>query len=186
MLRRGPFLALFTIAFVYNGIAASLLTFVALYTQKTGGFSAFGSVSLVSLFYVALTLGRFACAALADRLGYARTFVLLAIGVVLTYPLVVLGGHPLLVSAGVFGTGLSLSGLFPTVLADGARRYPGQTGAVTGTLTVALTLGSILPPLWTGVLADATSLQIALGANYVMAALLVALAWYLGRSHATG
>ena len=181
MLRQGPFLALFAIAFVYNGIAASLLSWVALFTQGLGGFSAFGSVSLVSVFYVALTAGRFACAAVAERLGYARTFALLAVGVALSYPLVVLGGRPWLVTLGVFGTGLSLSGLFPTVLADGARRYPGQTGAVIGTLTVALTLGSMLPPLWTGVVADAAGLQVALGANYAMALLLLVLARYLGR-----
>ena len=182
MLRRGPFLALFAIAFIYNGIATSMLSWVAVFTQGLGGFSAFGSISLVSLFYVALTAGRFGCAVIADRLGYARMFALLATGVALTYPLVVMGGRPWLVAAGVFGTGLSLSGLFPTALADGARRYPGHTGAVTGTLTVALTSGSLLPPLWTGVLADATSLQMALGVNYLMAIVLLALARYLRQS----
>lgn len=39
MLLERPFLALFTIAFIYNGIASSLLNWVALYTQGLGGFS---------------------------------------------------------------------------------------------------------------------------------------------------
>ncbi|MGI6375153.1 MAG: MFS transporter [Anaerolineae bacterium] len=181
MLLERPFLALFLVAFIYNGIASSLLNWVALYTQALGGFSALGSVSMVALFYVGLTAGRFICAALAERLGYGRTFLALALGVLATYPLVVLGAQPLTVSAGVFGAGLSLSGLFPTALADAARRYPGQTGAVTGTLTVALTLGSIIPPAWTGVLADAAGLQVALGVNYALALLLLGLARYLWR-----
>jgi len=182
MLRERPFLALFLIAFIYNGVAVSLLTWIAVFTQKSAGFSTFVSVSMISVFYVALTIGRFVCALVAERLGYAGTLLLLAFGITLTYPLVVLGSHPLVVGVGVFLTGLSLSGLFPTTLADGARRYPAQTGIVTGTLNVALTLGSLVPPLWTGVVASLAGLQVALGVNYGLVLLLIVLAWYLGRS----
>jgi fucose permease len=182
MLRERPFLALFLIAFVYNGVAVSLLTWIAVFTQDSAGFSTFVSVSMISVFYVALTAGRFLCALVAERLGYAGTLLLLAFGVTLTYPLVVLGSHPLVVGAGVFLTGLSLSGLFPTALADGARRYAAQTGIVTGTLNVALTLGSLVPPLWTGIVAGMAGLQMALGVNYSLVLLLIILARYLGRS----
>jgi fucose permease len=182
MLRERPFLALFLIAFIYNGVAVSLLTWIAVFTQKSAGFSTFVSVSMISVFYVALTIGRFACAVVAERLGYAGTLLLLAFGITLTYPLVVLGSHPLVVGAGVFLTGLSLSGLFPTTLADGARRYPAQTGIVTGTLNAALMLGSLVPPLWTGFVAGMAGLQLALGVNYGLVLLLIVLARSLGRS----
>jgi len=182
MLRERPFLALFLIAFVYNGVAVSLLSWIAVFTQESAGFSTFVSVSMISVFYVALTTGRFVCAAVAERLGYAGTLLLLAFGITLTYPLVVLGSQPLVVGVGVFLTGLTLSGLFPTALADGARRYPEQTGIVTGTLSVALTLGSLVPPLWTGVVAGMAGLQVALGVNYGLVLLLIILARYLGRS----
>jgi fucose permease len=183
MLRERPFLALFLIAFIYNGVAVSLLTWIAVFTQKSAGFSTFVSVSMISVFYVALTIGRFVCAVVAERLGYAGTLLLLAFGITLTYPLVVLGSHPLVVGAGVFLTGLSLSGLFPTTLADGARRYPAQTGIVTGTLNAALMLGSLIPPLWTGFVAGMAGLQLALGVNYGLVLLLIVLAWSLGRSN---
>ena len=183
MLRERPFLALFLIAFIYNGVAVSLLTWIAVFTQKSAGFSTFVSVSMISVFYVALTIGRFACAVVAEQLGYAGTLLLLAFGITLTYPLVVLGSHPLVVGAGVFLTGLSLSGLFPTTLADGARRYPAQTGIVTGTLNAALMLGSLIPPLWTGFVAGMAGLQLALGVNYGLVLLLIVLAWSLGRSN---
>jgi fucose permease len=181
MLRARPFLALFLIAFIYNGIAVSLLSWIAVFTQASAGFSSFVSVSMISVFYVALTAGRFMCAVVAERLGYTVTLLLLACGIALTYPLVVLGRHPLAVAAGVFLTGLSLSGLYPTALADGARRYPAQTGTVTATLSVALTLGGLAPPLWTGVLADLLGLQAALGVNYGLVLLLIVLARYLRR-----
>lgn len=181
MLREGPFLALFLIAFVYNGVAVSLLGWVAVFMQRSAGFSTLLSVGMVSVFYVALTAGRFLCAAFAERVGYAAILLVLALGITLTYPLVVLGINSLLAAAGIFLTGLSLSGLFPTALAYGARLYPEQTGTVTGTLTVALTLGSMVPPLWTGVVADGWGFQTALGLNYVLVLPLILIALYLGR-----
>ena len=59
MLRAGPFLALFAIGFIYNGVAVSLLGWVAIFMQQSAGFSMLASVSMISVFYVALTIGRF-------------------------------------------------------------------------------------------------------------------------------
>ncbi len=182
MLRDAPFLALFVIGFIYNGVAVSLLGWVAVFMQKSAGFSMLFSVSMISVFYVALTIGRFLCAGYAERIGYAKTLLVLAFGITLTYPLVVLGiNNPLLMVTGVFLTGLSLSGLFPTSLAYGSRLYPEQTGTLSGTLSVALTLGSMVPPLWTGVIAGIWSFQVALGVNYLLVLPLIFLAIYLGR-----
>lgn len=181
MLRHGPFLALFVIAFTYNGVAWSLLGWVALFMQRAAGLSTLLSVSLISVFYIALTIGRFLCAAYAEKVGYGAIFLVLACGITVTYPLVVLG-NPAVVAVGVFLTGLSLSGLFPTALAYASRLYPEQTGTVTGTLSIAMTLGSMAPPLWTGIIADRWSFQTALGVNYLMVLPLVFIALYLGRS----
>lgn len=180
MLREGPFLALFFIAFAYNGVAWSLLGWIAVFMEQSAGLSTFLSISMITLFYVALTVGRFLCAAYAERIGYAVTLLILAIGITLTYGLVV-WGNPLVVAVGVFLTGLSLSGLFPTTLAYGAQRYPEQTGAVSGILNVAMTMGSMVPPVWTGMIAERWSFQVALGVNYVMVLPLIFLALYLGR-----
>ncbi|MBV7339399.1 MFS transporter [Chloroflexi bacterium TSY] len=148
--------------------------------QQSAGLSTFFSISMISIFYIALTGGRFICAAVAERVGYARLLLVLAIGITLTYPLVLLENN-LVVVIGVFLTGLSLSGLFPTALAFGARLYPEQTGTMTGTLNVAMTLGSMVPPLWTGVIAERTSFQVALGVNYMMVLPLILIALYLRR-----
>ena len=184
MLREGPFLSLFLIAFIYNGVATSLLGWVALYMQESAGFSTFFAVSMISVFYVALTIGRFMCAAFAERTGYAVTLLVMAVGLTLTYPLVVLGNNSILVVAGVFLSGLSFSGLFPMALAYGTRLYPEQTGTVTGTLNVAMTVGAMIPPLWTGIIAESWGMQIALGINYIMVLPMIFLALYLGRVEA--
>jgi FHS family glucose/mannose:H+ symporter-like MFS transporter len=182
LLRQGPFLALFVIGFIYNAVAVSLLGWVAIYMQQSAGFSTFFSISMISVFYVALTIGRFLCAAFAERIGYAIVFLALAVGITLTYPLVLVGSQPLLVVMGVFLSGLSFSGLFPTALAYGSRLYPEQSGTVSGTLSVALTLGSMIPPLWTSVMADSWGFQVALGVNYLLVPPLILLALYLRRA----
>lgn len=179
MLRQGPFLGLFAIAFIYNGVAWSLLGWIALFMQESAGFSTILSLSMVSIFYAALTIGRFICAAVADQLGHTRILTILTVGIGLTYPIVVFGGSPWLVMVGVFLTGLSLSGLFPTALAFGSQRYPQQTGTMTGILSVAMTIGSMLPPFWTGIIADAWNFQAALGVNYSMVLLLIGVVIYL-------
>jgi len=179
MLRSGPFLALFAIAFIYNGVAYSLLGWVALFMQESAGFSAFFSISLISIFYVALTVGRFACAAISERVGYTTTLLGLAVGITATYPLVVVSSTGLWVAVGGFLSGLSLSGLFPTSLAFGSHLYPQQSGTVAGTLSVSMTLGAMIPPLWTGVIAEQWNFQAALGVNYVMVLALLGVAIYL-------
>ena len=181
MLRNVGFLSLFLIAFIYNGVAFSLLGWVAVFMQESAGLSTFYSISMISVFYVALTAGRFLCAAYAERLGYAATLLILAAGLVITYPLVVFSTTTAPLVIGIFFTGLTLSGLFPTALAYGTRLYPQQSGAVTGLLNVAMIAGAMLPPLWTGVFSDIWSFQTALGINYSMAWLLLAVCLYLGR-----
>ena len=181
MLRNAGFLSLFLIAFIYNGVAFSLLGWVALFMQESAGFSTFSSISMISVFYIALTAGRFLCAAYAERLGYAATLLILAAGLALTYPLVIFSTTAAPLVIGIFLTGLTLSGLFPTALAYGTRLYPQHSGAVTGVLNVAMTIGTMLPPLWTAIFSDLWSFQTALGINYSMALLLLAVCVYLTR-----
>ena len=181
MLRNAGFLSLVLIAFIYNGVAYSLLGWVALFMQESAGLSTFYSISMISVFYVALTAGRFICAAYAERLGYAVTLLILAVALALTYPLVVFSTTAAPLVIGIFLTGLTLSGLFPTALAYGTRLYPQHSGAVTGLLSVAMTIGTMLPPLWTAFFSDLWSFQTALGINYTMALLLLAVCLYLTR-----
>ena len=181
MLRNAGFLSLVLIAFIYNGVAYSLLGWVALFMQESAGLSTFYSISMISVFYVALTAGRFICAAYAERLGYAVTLLILAAALALTYPLVVFSTTAAPLVIGIFLTGLTLSGLFPTALAYGTRLYPQHSGAVTGLLSVAMTIGTMLPPLWTAFFSDLWSFQTALGINYTMALLLLAVCIYLTR-----
>jgi hypothetical protein len=69
-------------------------------------------------------------------------------------------------------------------LAYGTRLYAEQTGTVTGTLNVAMTLGAMLPPYWTSLIAQRWGLHAALTFNCFMLIPLIYLGLYLLRTEA--
>ena len=104
-----------------------------------------------------------------------------ALGEELIDPLVVSGGGLIWIAAGVALSGLFLSGLYPTGLAFATRRFPEIAGTVAGSMAAALTLGSMLPPWWTGVAAGARGLSFAIWLNYALVVPLIGIALYLQR-----
>jgi fucose permease len=181
----GILLPLFATAFLYNGVAWSLLGWIKVYVQQGGMPPGLLSSGILSLFYAALTLGRFACAHLTERLGYGKTLLLCGVGATLAYPLVTFSHYPGRIAAGVFFSGLFLSGLYPTAVAYGTRQFPAHGGAISGSMSAALTLGSMLPPWWTGIVADTRSLSFAIGLNYILVVPLLGIGWYLAQRDKT-
>lgn len=177
----GVLIPLFAVAFLYNGVSWSLLGWIKVYVQPQGASSSLLPSIMLSLFYAALTFGRFSCAHLTERLGYGRTLLLCALGAALSYPLVTFSHHPGRIAAGVFFSGLFLSGLYPTAVASGTRRFPALAGTISGSMAAALTLGSMLPPWWTGVVADARGLPFAISLNYVLVVAVLVIALPLAR-----
>ena len=166
-------------AFIYNGVAWVLLGWVNMYLQEGGGVSPFLATSMISLFYVGLTTGRFVCAAVAERIGYGNSIRILSVGAAISLLLVILGGHPLLIVFGVIMSGLFLSGLYPTALAFANNLFPALAGTVVATMSLAMNLGTMLPPWWTGIIAEKTNFKIAVGANYILMLPLLWIAWRL-------
>lgn len=91
-----------------------------------------------------------------------------------------LGSANVLGALGVFICGLFIAGLFPTALAYGNRLFPDLAGTVSGTMSVAMILGTMVPPWWTGVAAETWSFQTAIGLNF---ALVLPLIWIAVRLH---
>ena len=182
LLAGNPVLAtLLLVAFGYNGVSFSLLGWVKTYLDLAGNVQPFLSTGMISIFYAALTLGRFICGTVARRLGYAPTVLMCAAGTAVAYPLVVVSQAPALLATGVFLSGLFLSGLYPTALAIAMSTFNEKAGTVTGLLTTAMTAGSMLPPWWTGAIADAAGFRTAMAVNMVIVFMLVAAALALVR-----
>ncbi len=173
------FLMLFAVAFCYNGVAVPLLGWISTYLDQAGTLHPFWSASMISIFYVALTAGRFICGALAKRLGFERTIFACALGAAAAYPLVITAVDPWALGIGVLLSGLFLSGLFPTALAVANAAFPERPGTATAVLSTAMTMGSLLPPWWTGAIADIWSFQGALLINASMIVVMLVAAFII-------
>ncbi|HHW09197.1 MAG TPA: MFS transporter [Firmicutes bacterium] len=154
------FAGLFMVAFLYNGTANGLIGWINSYLlEKADVMPSILAANMVSLFYLALTIGRFLWSGVVQDWGYARVILICAAGPVAAFPLVIWGGNSLLVALGVMASGLFFSGLYPTALAYAADRRPELAGTITGTLSMAMTLGSMSVPWLTGIIAGRTGFQ---------------------------
>lgn len=161
------FLLLFLISFIYNGSATSLVGWINTHMNEMQYSTILGS-SMVTIFYIGLTIGRFVCGYFSDRVGFSRTILICSFGSLLFYPLAIYFSQPILISIGVFLAGLFLSGLFPTALAYANRLFPSSAGTVTGTLSTAMSLGAMIVPWLVGLLADQAGFQAGLSLGYAL------------------
>lgn len=147
------FLLLFAVSFIYNGSATSLVSWINTYLDQSS-MPLFLGAGMVSIFYLGLSSGRFACTFLVERLGSVRLILLCAIGSMLFYPLVIFGSTPFLLGGGILLCGFFLGGLHPTGLALATRLYPEIGGTVASLLAMALTFSSMTVPWLIGLVAD--------------------------------
>jgi fucose permease len=115
-----------------------------------------------ALFNSAMFLGRLANAPLVARVGGRFSLQASGVGLVLATILLLIPGGVALAVAAFMLVGLSVAGVIPTVLTEGARLAPGQSGAVAGGLLAAVYLSYVLWPPLIGALAERFSLQAAL------------------------
>ena len=181
------FAGLLSVAFLYNSTAWGLIGWINTYLKERADIVPQAlAAQMIPLFYIALTTGRFTWSRIAEGLGYGRVILLCALGPVVAFPMVIWGSNPWLVSTGVFVCGLFLSGLFPTSLAYATSRRPDITGAIAGTMSVAMSLGTIVVPWLTGIIASRTSFQTGMTFIYLMVWALLAVSMAVSRVGAAG
>jgi FHS family glucose/mannose:H+ symporter-like MFS transporter len=111
-----------------------------------------------TLFWLAMTIGRFATGALIGRLPHLRLTALLSGGGALFALLALLPRAPLPVALCVGLAGLCFSGIFSLVLSEAAERFPSVAGTAFGGVVAAGGLGGAVVPWIVGALAG-TSLD---------------------------
>ncbi|NLK07094.1 MAG: MFS transporter [Firmicutes bacterium] len=153
------------IAFTYNGIANGLLGWVTTYFQETGRIVVFLSFGAVSLHYAGVSAGRFTCGFLSSRFKPGQIIMMCGLGGLVGYTLVLTGTSTAFLVAGLLIGGLSLAGLYPTALAHAHSMGSGPRGTVTAFMRIAMSLGSMLPPLWTGLIAAQWGLKAGMAVN---------------------
>jgi len=159
------YLALTAIAFLYNGVAGSIIGWVNVYLSSLFGFSTMAASMILSLYSAGILAGRALSGAFIEKLGYGRILLIGSVGSFLTLLLAVLSPAGWLAACGYALTGLFFSALLPTALAVGGTIFPGVMGAVSSSMVGAAALGSMVIPWVTGVLAEASSIRGAMGLN---------------------
>lgn len=173
LLRMPVVVQLCLIVFSFNGVAWVLIGWVKKFVQGNETASGWLSTWMIVFFYLGLTVGRLTFSHISDRIGLLKSIQLCALGTALAYPFVILSHALVGVGIGIFLCGLSLSTLFPSSLAYGSTLLPNRRGALAGTMGIAMNLGSMLPPFWTGFIGDHFTLPTAIRANYLLALFLL-------------
>lgn len=171
------FIGLWLVAFLYNSTALGLIGWINTYlADRTDLAASMLAANMVAVFYVALTTGRFMWSRMVDGIGYDRAILLCAIGPVLAYPLVIWSAHIWIIAAGVMVCGLFFAGLYPTALAYATRRQPELTGSISGAMAMAMSLGTMVVPWLTGIIAARAGFQTGMAFIYILVIALLAVA----------
>ena len=132
--------------FVYVGAEGSFGGWIATYARESGLGNAAEAAYLTSVFWGALTLGRFLSVLVAMRLTPRQVLATDLLGVLLSVVLLSLGPHSrTLTWLGAAGAGLSMASIFPTTLSL-AERHMTISGAVTSLFFVGASTGGMVIP----------------------------------------
>jgi len=155
VLRQPAFLGLCLSQALYVGAETGFSSWMPTYFQKRlpGGAAWEGLV--VSVFWVAMTVGRAASGPLMARVSLTRLAGAMAAGGASGAALALVWATPLTTMAFVAWTGLCFSGIFGLVLAEAGERYPRAAGTVFGGVVAAGGVGGAVMPWAVGALADA-------------------------------
>ncbi len=135
--------------------------------------------TLNSLFWAGLGLGRLASARLSEAWGYEAFVAAAAAAAAVALTPGLLTRSVPVATASFFLTGLGFAGIFPTLLAIGGRRFPQQSGAVSGGLIFCSGLGGMLFPSAMGYVAEGWGVRAAMGLAYGAAAALAVVATWI-------
>ena len=179
-LRQPVFLALCLCQALYVGAEVGFASWMPTYFLRHLPGAAWAG-AVVSVFWVAMTLGRLVTGALVTRLPLLRLTLFLAVGgtVGAALALAWTAPGPTMVLVGV--TGLCFSGIFGLILAEAGERYPRFAGTAFGAVVAAGGIGGAVVPWAVGALADTgAGLRGALLLVPLAMAVLTALVYRLG------
>jgi len=182
VLRQPVFLALCLSQALYVGAEVGFASWMPTYFGRRlpGGAAWAGAV--VTVFWIAMTLGRFATGALVTRLPLLRLTLFLAAGGTVGSALALVWTAPVATLAWVGLTGLCFSGIFGLLLAEAGERYPRFAGTTFGAVVAAGGIGGAAVPWAVGALADTgAGWRGALALIPLVMALLSILVYRLGR-----
>lgn len=146
LLRRPVFLWLCLAQGLYVGAETGFFLWMPTYFQKRLPDGAALAGVVLTVFWVAMTVGRIATGALITRMPLLRLLWLFSIGSAVSSALALVSSAPLVVMAFVALTGLCFSGIFGLILAVAGERFPAISGTVFGGIVASCGAGGALVP----------------------------------------
>ena len=145
--------------FFYVGLEVTAYSWTALYWEAKS-FPWLAASVIPLFFWIALTAGRILAGKIADKAGLARFVILTASLAVISAAFWTVLPMSWSVIAMVLVLGLSLAGIYPTVMAFVTSRFPGKSGKIVAFLTIFGSLGGFVIPSGFGKIADISGIAV--------------------------
>jgi FHS family glucose/mannose:H+ symporter-like MFS transporter len=156
LLKQPVFLALCLAQSLYVGAEVGFAWMPTYFTRVVPDGAARAGV-VMTVFWIAMTIGRFATSALVQRIALLRLTLILAVAGAVGSAFTLLPLPPLAVACFVAWTGLAFSGIFGLILAEAGERYSTQTGTAFGGIVAAGGIGGAVVPWAIGALVDTSA-----------------------------
>lgn len=158
----------------YLCLEASIMSYLVSFFTYRGFFSeAFANMS-ASILWMMVLIGRLFCAYLSPRMNKNRLVLSLGVGLLLSFLILLETNNPALIIVGLAGTGLCLSGIYPTTLSTNERRFNSSTSATALCIGVS-TIGSVVTPMVIGAVSSLHGYHNGMRVLYVPMALMLLL-----------
>ena len=154
LLRQRPVQLLCVMQICYAGAEVGYFSWMPTYFQKQlpGGAALSGAV--ISVFWLAMTVGRSLTGKFMGQVGFMRVCAMLATAGAACAGLTLLWHNPYIVLAFIILTGLCFAGIFILMSAEASERYSHSLGAIFGCIVACGGLGTSLIPWAVGAVAS--------------------------------
>ncbi|MBN1881653.1 MAG: MFS transporter [Deltaproteobacteria bacterium] len=144
---------------LYVGSEMGINYWSVLYMEKRMDISTLIASSYLSYFWIAMTAGRYVCAAISKKIGEWGLLLILTIGALVGYGLFLTVDVGWAAGVAMTGAGVFFSGIFPILMALGGNRFSHALGSINGFLMSFMAGGMLIFPWLVGVIAQRTSLD---------------------------
>ena len=160
------------IFFFYLCIEATVNGFIVTYFIEEEILSLANAQALASLLWVVMLIGRLSVAFIGNAIPKKWILLVTTIGTVVFYVFLLQTRTPLWITIAIAGLGLSMAGIYPTLIANVGKTIKDYPQCL-GVILLIGGAGAIAMPMVTGGLADRFGIHIGMGAVIVAAALML-------------
>lgn len=169
--------------FLYVGSENSINGWIVTYLDSVDTMTGIRPQDVLSIFWVAIILGRFTSAIISRHLSKEMLILIFCLGGGLAYVLFILTQNPVFIAIWAFAMGFFFAGTYPTIVANAGPIIHGS-GSAAGILLSFGGMGGAFFPYINGLIADAKGLYTGMTAILGSIAVLVIVAFanlFLGR-----